>query len=151
MLVGFGVVVLMSRRSFAGGPGVGGTKGAEVADVFVVVLGSYALEKVLRTVGETALRVSSRSEAPLPKTRGWVVLMLSFGRCEGRAGIIGSEVAMVVCSAGDDEKEGGAGCADIVESIMRETCRTREQGGRRQEAVWRGCQPSSGEVRGRIR
>ena len=42
-----------------------------VFDVFVVVVGSYALLKVLRTVGETALRVSSRNEAPLPKTRGW--------------------------------------------------------------------------------
>jgi hypothetical protein len=30
---------------------------------------SYALEKVLRTVGETALSVSRRSDEPLPKVR----------------------------------------------------------------------------------
>lgn len=30
---------------------------------------SYALENVLRTVGETALNVSGRSEEPLPKVR----------------------------------------------------------------------------------
>ena len=103
-----------------------------VFDVFVVVVGSYALLKVLRTVGETALSVSRRNEAPLPKMRGWWVLTVSLGRCDGREGIIGSEVAMVDCSAGDDEKVGGAGCDDIVESIMGETCRTREPGGRRQ-------------------
>ena len=89
-----------------------------VLDVFVVVLGSYALLKVLRTVGETALSVSRRNEAPLPNTRGWWVLTVSLGRCEGREGIIGSEVAMVDCSAGDDESAVGVGCDDI-ESIMR--------------------------------
>jgi hypothetical protein len=89
-----------------------------VLDVFVVVLGSYALLKVLRTVGETALSVSRRNEAPLPNTRGWWVLTVSLGRCEGREGIIGSEVAMVDCSAGDDESVVGVGCDDI-ESIMR--------------------------------
>ena len=93
-------------------------------EVFVVVVGSYALLKVLRTVGEAALRVSRRSEAALPKMRGWWVLTVSLGRSEERAGIIGSEVAMVDCRAGDDEKAGGAGWDDIVESIMGETCRT---------------------------
>jgi hypothetical protein len=57
---------------------------------------------------------------------------VSLGRCEGREGIIGSEVAMVDCSAGDDEKAGGAGCDDIAESIMRETCGCSRAGGRRQ-------------------
>ena len=114
--------------------------------MFVVVVGSYALLKVLRTVGETALSVSRRNEAPLPKMRGWWVLTVSLGRCDGREGIIGSEVAMVDCSAGDDEKVGGAGCDDIVESIMGETCRTREPGGRRQRQC--GGDPSafSGQV-----
>jgi hypothetical protein len=117
-------VVVMSRRSFAGGPGGGGRYVLRVFEVFVVVVGSYALLKVLRTVGEAALRVSRRSEAALPKMRGWWVLTVSFGRCEGREGIIGSEVAMADCRAGDEEKEGGAGCDDIVESIMGETCRS---------------------------
>lgn len=72
-LVGFEMVVLllMSRRNLAGGPGGGATYVLSVLDVFVVVVGSYALLKVLRTVGEAALRVSRRSEAPFPKTRGW--------------------------------------------------------------------------------
>lgn len=51
-----------------------------VLDVFVVVLGSYALLKVLRTVGEAALSVSRRNEAPLPNTRGWWVLTVNLGR-----------------------------------------------------------------------
>ena len=71
MLAGFEVVLLISRRSFAGGPGGGATKVFSVLDVFVVVVGSYALLKVLRTVGDTALSVSRRNEAPLPKMRGW--------------------------------------------------------------------------------
>jgi hypothetical protein len=89
MVVRVGVLLLISRRSFAGGPGGGATKvlggldvvgvleelneldELDVLEVFVVVLGSYALEKVLRTVGETALSVSSRKLAPLPKMRGW--------------------------------------------------------------------------------
>lgn len=110
-----------------------------VFDVFVVVVGSYALLKVLRTVGEAALSVSSRREAALPNTRGWWVLTVSLGRCEeGREGIIGSDVAMVDCSAGDDEKVGGAGC-DIKVDIMGETCRTRARARWAQtEAVWRG-------------
>lgn len=106
-----------------------------VLDVFVVVLGSYALLKVLRTVGETALSVSRRNEAPLPNTRGWWVLTVNLGRCEGREGIIGSEVAMVDCSAGDGESVVGVGCDDI-DSIMR-ALETLSQVGRRQ-AVWRG-------------
>lgn len=142
MLVETGVELLMSRRSFAGGPGGGATKVLRVLEVFVVVFGSYALLKVLRTVGDAALRVSSRREAPFPKTRGWWVLTDSLGRCEGRVGIIGSEVAMVDCSAGDDEKVGGAGWDDIVESIMGETCRTREPGGRRQRQCGGDPQPA---------
>lgn len=111
-------------------------------------MGSYALLKVLRTVGETALSVSRRNEAALPKTRGWWVLTVSLGRCEGREGIIGSEVAMVDGSAGDDEKVGGA---DIVDSIMRETCRTREPGGRRQRQCGGERQPSwAGRCSGRV-
>ena len=132
MLVGFEVALLISRRNFAGGPGGGATKVFNVLDVFVVVVGSYALLNVLRTVGDAALSVSSLNDAPLPKMRGWWVLTVSLGRCEGREGIIGSEVAMVDCRAGDDEKVGGAGCDDIVESIMGETCRAQKPGGRRQ-------------------
>jgi len=71
MLEGVGAVLLMSRRSFAGGPGGGAMKVLSVLEVFVVVVGSYALLKVLRTVGEAALSVSRRNEAALPKTRGW--------------------------------------------------------------------------------
>lgn len=53
------------------------------------------MEKVLRTVGETALRVSRRRLAPLPRMRGCSVLMESLGRGGAwRGGIIGSEVAM---------------------------------------------------------
>ena len=71
MLVGFDVVLPISRRSFAGGPGGGAMKVFNVFDVFVVVVGSYALLNVLRTVGDAALSVSSRNDAPLPKMRGW--------------------------------------------------------------------------------
>lgn len=124
MLAGVGVVVLMSRRSFAGGPGGGAMKVLSVLEVLVVVVGSYALLKVLRTVGETVLSVSRRNEAALPKTRGWWVLTVNLGRCDGREGIIGSEVAMVDCSAGDDAKTGGVGC-DIVESIICRGARAR--------------------------
>ena len=150
MLAGVGVVVLvlMSRRNLAGGPGGGATYVLRVLDVFVVVLGSYALLKVLRTVGEAALRVSRRSEAPLPKTRGWWVLTVSFGRCDRREGIIGSEVAMADGSAGDDEKVGGAGCCDIA-AIMGETCRSGEAQAL-EEAVAGDCQPSLGRCSGRI-
>ena len=53
------------------------------------------MEKVLRTVGDTALRVSRRRLAPLPRMRGCSVLMESLGRGGAwRGGIIGSEVAM---------------------------------------------------------
>jgi hypothetical protein len=55
------------------------------------------LEKVLMRVGETALRVSSRRLAPLPKVRGVDVLTESLGRCAGWGrGIIGS-----IAGAGD--------------------------------------------------
>ena len=69
------------------------------------------MEKVLRAVGETALRVSRRRLAALPKMRGCSVLMCSLGRCSGREGIIGS-CAMVGTQAGD------AATDDMVESIM---------------------------------
>ena len=53
-------------------------------------------------MGETALSVSSRRLAPLPKLRGVEVLTESFGRCEtGPHGIIGSEVVMLGDGAGD--------------------------------------------------
>jgi hypothetical protein len=85
------------------------------------------LEKVFRTVGETALKVSSRRLEPLPKVRIWWVSICSFGRwgsstgADGcRWGNMGSEAMM----------EAGGSCAelcpydcgmegDIVESIMR--------------------------------
>lgn len=111
--------------------------------MLVVVLGSYALLKVLRTVGEAVLSVSRRREAPLPKTRGWWVLTESLGRCDGREGIIGSEVAMEGGSAGDDWKLAGAGCCDIADIIMCKTWRWRSGWAQAQtEAVWRGRQPS---------
>lgn len=57
---------------------------------------------MLTLVGETALRVSSRRLAPLPKLRGVEVLTESFGRCgAGPRGIIGSEVVMLGDGAGD--------------------------------------------------
>jgi hypothetical protein len=65
----------------------------------------------LRAVGETALSVSRRRLAALPKMRGCRVLMCSFGRCSGRGWIIGS-CAMAGTQAGD------AATDDIVESIM---------------------------------
>jgi hypothetical protein len=74
---------------------------------------SYALEKVLRTVGDTALRVSRRRLAPLPRMRGCSVLMESLGRGGAwRGGIIGSEV--VILDMADDC--GCDGCR--VDSIM---------------------------------
>ena len=122
-----------------------------VFDVFVVVVGSYALLKVLRTVGETALSVSRRNEAPLPKMRGWWVLTVSLGRCDGREGIIGSEVAMEGGSAGDDWKLAGAGCCDIADIIMCKTWRGRSGWAQAQtEAVWRGRQPSLARCTRRI-
>jgi|TARA_R110002003_G_scaffold41_2_gene2798 hypothetical protein len=76
------------------------------------------LEKVLILVGETALSVSSRRLAPLPKLRGVEVLTESLGRCEtGPRGIIGSEVVMVGAGAGDGAYEGGIEC-DMAVSIM---------------------------------
>lgn len=60
----------MERRSLDGRP----VAGAAAAG------GSYALEKVLRAVGETALRVSRRRLEPLPKVRTWWVSRRSFGR-----------------------------------------------------------------------
>jgi hypothetical protein len=56
---------------------------------------------VLRTVGDTALRVSKRRLAPFPRMRGCSVLMDNLGRggaCRG--GIIGSEV--VILDMADD-------------------------------------------------
>jgi hypothetical protein len=54
----------MERRGFAGRANMG------AADVGTGA--SYAFVKVLRTVGETALSVSSRSEVELlPKVRSW--------------------------------------------------------------------------------
>lgn len=51
---------------------------------------------MLRTVGDTALRVSRRRLAPLPRMRGCSVLMESLGRGGAwRGGIIGSEVAIL--------------------------------------------------------
>jgi hypothetical protein len=118
-----------------------------VFEVLVVVLGSYALLKVLRTVGEAVLSVSRRREAPLPKTRGWWVLTDSLGRCDGREGIIGSEVAMEGGSAGDDWKLAGAGCCDIADIIM---CKTWRSGWAQTEAVWRRRQPSLARCTRRI-
>jgi hypothetical protein len=66
----------------------------------------YALEKVLTLVGDTALRVSRRKLAPLPKLRVVLtVLMESLGRCPAAEprGIIGSEVVMLGSCAGDWE------------------------------------------------
>lgn len=66
---------------------------------------SYALEKVLRTVGETAESRSSRRLAHLPGMRGCSVLMQSLGRCDCevvRGGIIGSEVVAMVSRADDE-------------------------------------------------
>lgn len=66
---------------------------------------SYALEKVLRTVGETAESRSSRRLAHLPGMRGCSVLMQSLGRCDceaARGGIIGSEVVAMVSRADDE-------------------------------------------------
>lgn len=90
-LVAFGMLLSMERR------GLDGRSRAE-----------YALEKVLMWVGETALSVSSRREAPFPKLRGWEVLTDSLGRCEtGGRGNIGSEVVMSGGGAGDGGSEGG--------------------------------------------
>jgi hypothetical protein len=56
---------------------------------------------VLILVGETALRVSSRRLAPLPKVRGCEVLTESLGRCAGGPrGIIGSEAVMFMVGEG---------------------------------------------------
>lgn len=60
-----GMLLSMERRSLVGRSRAG-----------------YALEKVLTLVGETALSVSSRKLAPLPKLREVLtVLMESLGRC----------------------------------------------------------------------
>lgn len=63
----------------------------------------------------------------------------NLGRCDGREDIIGSEVAMVDCSAGDDENVGGAGCDEMVESIM---CESRGQVGADRGSVAGIRQPS---------
>ena len=78
---------------------------------------------MLRTVGDTAERVSRRRLEPLPRIRGCSVLMESLGRsgaCRG-GGIIGSWV--VILDMADDceydgviEREGCDGCK--VDSIM---------------------------------
>jgi hypothetical protein len=96
-LVAFGTLLLMERTGFEGRSMAG-----------------YALEKVLTLVGETALRVSSRRLAPLPKLRGVDVLTESFGRCP--RGNIGSAVVMLFCEGAGD---GAHGECDMVESIMR--------------------------------
>ncbi len=75
---------------------------------------------MLRTVGDTALSVSRRRLAPLPRMRGCSVLMDSLGRGGAwRGGIIGSEV--VILDMADDCEydgviEGCDGCR--VDSIM---------------------------------
>lgn len=62
---------------------------------------------MLILVGETALRVSSRRLAPLPKLRGCEVLTESFGRCEGGPrGIIGSEAVMFMFMVGEGAGDG---------------------------------------------
>lgn len=71
---------------------------------------------------------------------------MSFGRCEGREGIIGSEVAMVDGSAGDDEKVGGAGCGDIAAIMWEEACCSGEARWAQTEAVWRGSVSLPGQV-----
>jgi hypothetical protein len=88
-LVACGMLLSMQRRGFEGRSRAG-----------------YALEKVLTLVGETALRVSSRRLAPLPKLREVLtVLMESLGRCgaAGPRGIIGSELVMLEGEADDAE------------------------------------------------
>jgi hypothetical protein len=106
-LVAFEMLLSIERRGFEGRSRAG-----------------YALENVLNLVGETALRVSSRRLAPLPKLRVVLtVLMESLGRCPaaGPRGIIGNEVVMLDGGADDEEKGGGIECGnDIVESIV--TC-----------------------------
>ena len=58
------VLLSMDRRSLDGRPVAGAAEEAG---------GSYALEKVLRAVGETALSVSRRRLEPFPKVRTcWV-------------------------------------------------------------------------------
>lgn len=63
---------------------------------------------MLRTVGDTAERVSRRKLALFPRMRGCSVLMDSRGRWEtcARGGIIGSEVVMMGGGAGDGGIEG---------------------------------------------
>jgi len=83
--------------------------------------GSYALEKVLRTVGETALRVSSRRLEPLPKVRTCWVSRWSLGRWASwgwRGAIMGSEVVVMMWAGSREAIAGAMGC-DIVDSIMR--------------------------------
>jgi hypothetical protein len=104
-LVAFGMLLSMESRGFEGRSRAG-----------------YALENVLTLVGETALRVSRRRLAPLPKLRVVLtVLMESLGRCPaaGPRGIIGSDVVMLEEGTGDGGKVGGIEC-DMVESIV--TC-----------------------------
>lgn len=93
----------------------------------------------MRTVGETALKVSSRRLAPLPKERVCWVSMWSLGRCRpaGRGGIIGRAVAMVGGGAGDGTKAAGIEC-DIVDSIMRAADGPRDGGEQRGRAVFWG-------------
>jgi hypothetical protein len=65
----------------------------------LVAGGSMVLEKVLRMVGETALKVSSRKLVDfLPNTQFCFVSRRSLGRCE-RAGVRCNmgRVVMVVC------------------------------------------------------
>lgn len=56
-------VLSIDNRGFTGLPEAGTAKAGA----------SYAFEKVFRTVGETAERVSSRRLEPLPKVLIWVV------------------------------------------------------------------------------
>jgi hypothetical protein len=105
------------------------------------------LEKVLRAVGETALRVSRRRLAALPKMRGCRVLICSFGRCSGRCWIIGS-CAMAGTQAGD------AATDDIVESIMGEeqVASIQTRGGKEQAArgTWAVIYAAAGSTRGEV-
>lgn len=92
------------------------------------------MEKVLRAVGETALRVSRRRLEPLPKVRTWCVSRRREGRWE-RAGCrgvnMGSWVAMMCVGGSRGLRVGAMGC-DIVDSMMR------GKAGRRQrwQVVW---------------
>jgi hypothetical protein len=67
---GFGRLLSMERRGLAGRGSGSGSASMGAAEAGTGA--SYAFVNVLRTVGETALRVSSRSEVELlPKVRSW--------------------------------------------------------------------------------